>query len=96
MVTLLIGLAAVSWDTSELWVGAERKSRLSRAARATNPMKGRTCEKAAENGDFGCCFRRPFHRTPTRLLALAPSFDGFEPLRRNLTYLKLERPWSFI
>jgi len=25
-----------------------------------------TCEKAAENGAFGCCFRHPFHHTPTR------------------------------
>jgi hypothetical protein len=25
-----------------------------------------TCEKAAENGAFGSCFRHPFHRTPTR------------------------------
>src|SRR5271155_1228168 len=25
-----------------------------------------TCEKAAENGAFGSCFRHPFHHTPTR------------------------------
>jgi hypothetical protein len=25
-----------------------------------------TCEKAAENGAFGSCFRHPFHHAPTR------------------------------
>jgi hypothetical protein len=25
-----------------------------------------TCERAAENGAFGSCFRQPFHHSPTR------------------------------
>jgi hypothetical protein len=34
--------------------------------RTTNKYCQGTCEKAAENGGSGGCFRRPFHRTPTR------------------------------
>jgi hypothetical protein len=58
-------------------------------------MKG-TCERAAENGASGGCFRRPFHCTPTRrprrFKLTPPSFDGFEPLRCTLTFSPLPSP----
>jgi hypothetical protein len=37
-----------------------------RAKTKINHMYADTCEKAAENGAWGGCFRRRFHRTPTR------------------------------
>jgi hypothetical protein len=40
-----------------------------------NHMKLCTCERVAENGDFGSCFRAPFHRTQPAALTFfkAPS-----------------------
>src|SRR2546421_5639127 len=44
-----------------------------RAFKTGNHMYLCTCEKMAEKGDFGSCFRVPFHRTPTRkYVALMP------------------------
>jgi hypothetical protein len=48
-----------------------------------------TCEKAAEDGASGGCFRRPFHRVPTRgprrlkliLWSCAKAFCNFESQR---------------
>jgi hypothetical protein len=34
--------------------------------RIINQYRLGACEKAAENGDSGGCFRRPFHLTPIR------------------------------
>jgi len=48
-----------------------------------------SCEKAAESGASGGCFRGPFRPPQTcgprcSFYVLVPSFEGFEPLRRSV------------